>query len=551
MHAKNPADAFKSLAWQDLGMLVFVVGYLVFAGFTALSNPFIGGADSASYAVTARALATGLGFSTDTIGYYFYPYENVSHTEDTWPPLQPLFLAASFLVFGVSAHATKIPNLLFLALAFLSVYAFASALKNKTAGLIAIFFLGINYLVFTQSIIPMADVNFALFNLATLAYFYWMLSTDRHSFVHYAVAGVLVGLTSSIRITGASLALVFLLAAFFWNKKNGKAYLKEGLAHLGIFAFIVALFVLPPWIASYSAYGYVNTQQYSNTLVLFANSGVNAIYFDDLDSIAQKASFMERVQRTVIQALLIPLDFMRGNSGPFIVFVLAALSFFLLPGRQRLLYKLGALHFILACALLIVFGHYEFRYMLMFYPVMCVLAGLALTRLWEKIETRERQGFNIQWPRIALLTVVLILAGFYLTGPFSSAMQKTFDSNGRAFEAKYVEAMEWIESNTPQGAVMMSRTTAATGFHADRSTVLTPDAPLDETIYLMRKYNVTYLVLQENRKDRLSTQFDVLNTAQGIPGFALAYENNALIRVYKVDWTQVNLTAYKQPSWFT
>src|SRR5262249_39534035 len=98
--------------------IVLALALLIWIGYEAYvvaGLPYVGHADYADNAVVARNLVEGRGWVVDYVTQYYRLYSGVTRPQETWPLLQPVWIAPFFALFGPTAWAAKIPNLLFMA----------------------------------------------------------------------------------------------------------------------------------------------------------------------------------------------------------------------------------------------------------------------------------------------------------------------------------------------------------------------------------------------------------------------------------------------------
>ncbi len=103
---------------------------------TTYLSPWIGHGDPADFAVVARNVAEGHGFTVNYIWQFFRDYPSVTHPEDVWPLLEPLMMAFFFRVIGVSPFAAKIPNLIILGLASVTIWWIGRRLLGRHLALV-------------------------------------------------------------------------------------------------------------------------------------------------------------------------------------------------------------------------------------------------------------------------------------------------------------------------------------------------------------------------------------------------------------------------------
>ena len=116
-----------------LALLIWI-GY---EAYVVAGLPYVGHADYADNAVVARNLLAGRGWVVDYVTQYYQLYSGVTRPQETWPLLQPVWIVPFFALFGPTAWAAKIPNLLFTAALALLIYTAGARLWDRRVGLTA------------------------------------------------------------------------------------------------------------------------------------------------------------------------------------------------------------------------------------------------------------------------------------------------------------------------------------------------------------------------------------------------------------------------------
>lgn len=149
-----------------LGLFVGVwVGYALYV---IAGMPYVGHADYADNAVVARNLVAGRGWVVDYVTQFYRLYDGVVRPQETWPLLQPVWIAPFFALFGPHDWSAKIPNLLFtIALAVL-IYAAGARLWDRRVGLTAALFVLTSYLFFRLLIYATADLAFVVLSFGAI-----------------------------------------------------------------------------------------------------------------------------------------------------------------------------------------------------------------------------------------------------------------------------------------------------------------------------------------------------------------------------------------------
>ena len=230
--------------------------------------PGVGHADYADNAVVARNLVRGRGWVVDYVTQFYQLYPNgLTRPQETWPIMQPVWIAPFFAVLGVGDFAARLPNLLFTAALGALVYWFGARMWDRRIGLLAAILLLTNYLFFLLVINATSDLAFVVFSFAALALVYRWGTGDRGQgtgdrgqvYWRAAGSGVLTGLMLLQKpANGAFMALgmgVWLLAQL-WRARpqadTGRRTvwrpLAQQLAPIATWA-LIALLILSPYLA--------------------------------------------------------------------------------------------------------------------------------------------------------------------------------------------------------------------------------------------------------------------------------------------------------------
>lgn len=140
--------------------------------------PYVGHADYADNAVVARNLVEGRGWVVDYVTQFYRSYADTTRPQETWPLLQPVWMAPFIALFGAEAWAAKIPNLLFNAVLLWLIYTIGSYLWDRRIGVTAAVLTLTNHLFFKLTIYTTSDLAFVVFTTAALALLYRALDTS-------------------------------------------------------------------------------------------------------------------------------------------------------------------------------------------------------------------------------------------------------------------------------------------------------------------------------------------------------------------------------------
>jgi hypothetical protein len=162
--------------------ILLTLALLIWIGYEAYvvaGMPYVGHADYADNAVVARNLLNGRGWVVDYVTQYYRLYSGVTRPQETWPLLQPVWIVPFFALFGPTAWAAKIPNLLFTAALALLIYSAGARLWDRRVGLTAALIILTNYLFFRLVIYTTSDLAFTVFAFGAIYLFYLATNDQR------------------------------------------------------------------------------------------------------------------------------------------------------------------------------------------------------------------------------------------------------------------------------------------------------------------------------------------------------------------------------------
>ncbi len=166
--AERVVAAIGSRRGALLLLSLFGAIWIGYAALVVSRMPYVGHADYSDNAVVARNLVAGRGWVVDYVTQFYRLNDGLTRPQETWPLLQPLWIAPFFLVFGPSSWAAKIPNLVFDAILLALVYHIGAWFWDRRVGLVAAVFVLTNYLFFRLTIYATSDLAFVVFSLGAL-----------------------------------------------------------------------------------------------------------------------------------------------------------------------------------------------------------------------------------------------------------------------------------------------------------------------------------------------------------------------------------------------
>lgn|GEM_PF-386748 len=147
--------------------------------------PYVGHADYADNAVVARNLVAGRGWVVDYVTQFYQLYDGVTRPQETWPLLQPVWIAPFLAIFGEHAWAAKIPNFIFNIVLLLLIYQIGARYWDRRVGVSAALLTLTSHLFFKLTIYTTSDLGFVVFSLAAIYLLYRAVQErQEHAVVH-------------------------------------------------------------------------------------------------------------------------------------------------------------------------------------------------------------------------------------------------------------------------------------------------------------------------------------------------------------------------------
>ena len=546
--------------WRSRGEWLFgvvLLGIVVLAGLIVQAAPFIGHADYADNAVVARNLLQGRGWVVDYVTQFYRIYPNVTRPQETWPLLQPVWIAAAFLLVGVNDIAARIPNVIFLMVALGLVWRTSVTIWDKRVGVIAVILAAGNIFIYRQMIYATSDLAFMAFHLGAMgAIFGLRLPVDPHRnvawwqtrVVRVVGAGVWTGLmllqkpgSGGMSAIGFGLWLLYEYRATFTQPlittrldrlRNNLRQYAERLWPVVLWA-LVALVCVSPYaernIRLFGSPGYT-TEQTDTWLLEYTNwDAIYRVYAPDggigsgdipdrswllrwgFDGVALKLMHQVGAIRDYVMPSfgflpnsLHPLGAAENATG---LLADMALWFMLigiivwqnqLSGMLRRLVSIGFAPYVV---FMVIYWHAnEPRYWVPLLPWMAMFAAAGMIAVYDK----ARQWFNGRLNAIALLGLLAVVG-------LSVHPSITYVQNRQAVDAQMVAAdldmYAFLRNKTPLSAVMMTRVPWQLNWYAERPAVMIPsDANAQTLLRLAGHYQARYLVLDALQRPNTATR---------------------------------------------
>lgn len=544
-------DALRRLRrWLLVGYLTPVL--LALAGGTILGwelqllrdLPFVGHADYADNAVVARSLLRGEGWRVPYVTQFYELTADgtVFRPQETWPLLQPVWMAPWMALFGTTAFAARVPNLLFNLVLLLLVYHIGARLWDRRVGALAAVLTLLNQFFFRLTIYSTTDLGFTVLSMAALWLFFRRFGSqtqDHHRRVlPWIATGVATGLMTLQKPTGAIFAVGMLVwALVLWWRGYPLSW--RGLL---IWMISAGLVVLPYVIRNFMLFGrpVFSTESYDAWILGFKGPSREAwddiyrIYFGDLPnrSWILRAGWDRTLSKLLTQVreagrYLLPPD--AKLVGPALTW-LSLVGVLVLGRRQRALVALIGIVGIIYTLFLVTYWHAnEERYFVPFVPWLALLAMGGLCAVFDRVLHHRPR-----WSGLAGgLALLLLWASLQ---PHVRAINAELDPQDSGYWGRDwlpdLEAYRWIKENTAPDDVIMTRVPWQLSLEADRPSLMIPNAPAvsedPETPTIMqiaRYYSADYLVLNAvtNPRGESGAALQPLTRGEPILGFTPVY----------------------------
>lgn len=529
-------------AWMALDRAAFfrwiagaiVVGYVIVTVAVIRNVDFIGHADYADNAVRARNIVRGKGDVIDYVPQFYAKFPQVVHPAETWPPLQVWMIAAFFRALGISTVIAKLPNVLVIA-ALLALVAYVGAWRwSRRAGILAAVFLATTPLFFEDTLFPVNDLIFTLLFAVFIVALYraWReprgsalpaRSTAIRGWLPDVAVGVSAGGLMLAKPSGALLVGGGAVAAYVIARRAGQT---PGVRATGISALAAALCYAPWAIRNLVAFGapFHSTESYDAWVLKYDPSqpseGIYRVFwgvrlphprlligygYDHF--LAVQGQQFSRLWGDITAGALVPRLLL-----PFVVvgFIVGAAR---RPGFGVLL-AWAALPYTL---FVLLYWHYEIRYVLVFVPWLLLYAAAGIEWTYDALVT----WFAGMWQRALVPALATVLIAAVLAPNIGDIRVRAETQTGGN---QIVEASHWLKENTPPGAVIMTRNPWEVSWHSERRTVMLPLGTLDEIYAVMRQYGVTVLELDHvNDPSTIRQSLLPLYSYRELPGITRLY----------------------------
>lgn len=546
------ADGIVVLIGSRRGALTLLIGFgVVWIGYQAwvvTQLPYVGHADYSDNAIVARNLAAGRGWVVDHISQFYRLYDGLTRPQETWPLLQPVWIAPFFALFGPTAWAAKLPNLIFNVILLAMVYAIGARLWDRRVGLTAAIFVLTSYLFFRLTIYVTNDLGFTVFALGAVYCLYRAAETgDRRPEARWRyliVGGVLTGLMMVQKPSGAMIA--FGMGLWFLGQRWPGSWgaLRRELTVRGVWRLLlpvalwagIAITILSPYLVrNMLVFGkpVYSTESHDAWVLGYRGAGGEAwsdiyqVFAPELGgpgvpdrSWVLRWGFDKTLAKLGVQArelrdYLMPpwtglpaaASWLFGGSGCpspassgncknlisptgawlALIGIIGAVRF-----RRRLLGLLAMAYTPYVIFMLTYWRTDEHRYWVMLLPWLALFAAWTIWAGYDKLA-------SIGDRRWAPLGLILAFAAISSVVGFSRAdiADKVRNEPGPEVWAPDLAAYAWLDANVPEGAAVMTRLPWQLNWHTERPALMIPNTGDRELLLrIARHYGVEYLALE-------------------------------------------------------
>ena len=535
---------FRMRQWYWLGYVVLgsVVAWAMYQA------TFLGHADYADNAVVARNLIRGRGWVVDYVTQFYQLFPTVTHPQETWPILQPVWIAISFFFFGVHDYAARFPNVVFWGLFIWLVDRYARYRWGALVALVSVMLVTINIFMYRQLIYATSDIAFLVFATAALqgvwllpqtGASYWRSGRFASTRAKILVTGVWTGLmllqkpgTAAMLAFGMGVWLLVTWVLPMIYPVLNRRLLVQRVSDVALWAGIAVLVLSPYIVRNLLLFGSVvhSTESFDAWILEYTQwDAIYRIYMADggvgpgdlperswllrwgYDAIIQKCV----IQLNVIQDYLLP-SFV-GFPWPIDEFgaaaaatgLLSPIALWSLPigwalpivGRQPRFWGLLVSACLPYSVFMIVYWHAnEPRYWVFVLPWLALLSARGI--VWVVDCVASVPGKTMHVTKVTLVLAAVLMA--ILPSVQSIQRAQPLDA-ARVVADKDMYA--YIQRELPIDAVVMTRVPWQLQWYSDRGAVMIPaDASATQILRIAKHYNARYLALDSLQRPNATTR---------------------------------------------
>ncbi|WP_129628104.1 ArnT family glycosyltransferase [Candidatus Oscillochloris fontis] len=513
-------------------VLLLTTFCLIWIGYEAwviFQLPYVGHADYSDNAVVARNLVAGRGWVVDYVTQFYTVNAELTRPQETWPLLQPVWIAPFFALFGPTPWAAKLPNLVFNLLLALLIFLVGSRIWDRRVGLTAAIFVLTNYLFFRLTIYATSDLAFVVWCMGAIFCLYQSTQAEAAPDQRWLIAaGLLCGLMMLQKPSGAIMLAgmgLWLLGFLYTTRPHTiKAVITAALSF-----GLPALIVLAPYvIRNLLLFGkpVFSTESYDAWVLGYRGNSGDAweeIYrvFTPVwggPGLPDRSWIMRWGFDATLEKLIAQVRELRNYLMPVwhgapdgvawlfsnnerkniasdlgawmaLIGMIAALR-----SRRRLVGLLAAAYLPYMVFMITYWRTNEERYWVMLIPWLALLAAWAI---WGGYDRLAQIG-DRRWAPLGLILVLVAISGVL---GFSRPDIAKKVREETAIWAPDLAAYTWIDQHVPADAVLMTRIPWQANWHTQRSTLMIPNTPSrDLLLEIAHHYGADYLVLENQQR---------------------------------------------------
>ncbi|MDQ6601383.1 MAG: glycosyltransferase family 39 protein, partial [Chloroflexota bacterium] len=523
------------IARAVVGTLVVVYALCTFAVIQRVD--FIGHADYADNAVRAANIVRGHGDVIDYVPQFYQRLPTITHPAETWPPLQVWMIAAFFRVFGISTVVAKLPNVVVMGALIALVAAVGAWRWSRRVGMLAALFLVATPILFEDTLFPVNDLVFSLLFAVFVVAVYraWCAPPPAAARANPAwwrawlpdvAVGASAGCLLLAKPSGGVLIAGAAVAAWLVARRMHVGPQWPGIVVAGVTA---ALFYAPWVIRNLVTFGApFHTTESLDAWVLKYDpkqpvEGIYGVFWGrDLPHPRLLVGYGYEHFLSVQGHQFAKLwsDATSGALLPRLLIPFMLLGLIVGASRQSApgfgLVLAGA--FVPYTLFVLLYWHDESRYFLVFMPWLLLYAASGIEWTYDALVT----WFAGMWQRALVpIFAALLLLGVLIPDARDIAVRVQAQTGGN----EIVVVSDWLKTNTPPDAVIMTRNPWEVSWHSGRRAVMLPLGSLDDVYAVMRQYHVTYLELDHlNDPSTLRESLKPLYSFKAMPGITPLYD---------------------------
>lgn len=537
----------KNLIRPTVIFLCLLLVVAVWGYFVAVADPIFKNYDAAEFAVVARNLLRGKGFTTDVYWMWVRDYGALNHPEDTWPPMQIILAAVAFALFGVKINVFYGMIICSLIALLLAVYVISASLFDKWDGLVASTMLFTSPILIKLTSAGSNDVGATFFYICAMYALY--KSFDEKSRLKWLILGaIFTGLSILEKFQGVLIVISYTI----WQLCSFYRLPKDVIKKSVLFFVVILIVGAPLMVRNYRVFGQITypTSKLLNAIAAswdpLDNRWRMGMVFNRLYWEHEQPSYSYLAKHRGLRYLLYDRPKfeikrwakynLNGIIMPQLFLFLGIFGIFLSWKTHRR-WCLWCILTMLCSLSYVIFGQMEPRYFLFFNPLMAIFSARFLFFLGKRIARFS--------PVVAVLFILIFAWLFFRQGFSSWKAGVTMNPARRYFVERFTMAGKWLEKNLKPNEGVVTLFTAQMCFLIDRGGAVYPNVDLARFIVLADKYKLKYLMLNNlqnflNLFKRPGTEHWLLRQLaplyMGIEsyGFKLEYQDGKNFIIYRI-----------------